>query len=537
MRILWISLVFAIPIIWIFHWSINTVVHNVQNTVVRLVTAVHWALLSMLAAVFAIQVVPLSDARAIAVYVIGSLGVLLAAFGTHLHLKLLGWLDRWPRGTGLFVAYIWVLPGIWTVAMQRNLFNVDHFVRRGFWVTPIYNSAFHLAMWIASVLVAGFVAGLWTVTRRRSRTDPSWRTLRGLLLAAAGLGLALVAFGALLPNQAPAWMPPYPYLVGMLWWVVVLRVVIVRYELLPSHLKRYQALFTLSPVPIVIVDRLGTIVDRNPAAVTLLGGGYRSWAEICAGSDSDSWSRFRAAWARLSPIEGFKMAWWDTQSKGRSLVVDGQYVSIGDRTYSILSIHDETHHTEEHQKLSRLVDQDPLTGVLNRRAFERHLEAAIEDEGPEWKKFGVFFVDCDGFKTINDENGHLIGDIVLLELARRLQTGLRPVDQVGRFGGDEFTVLVSGIGNLEEGFLVQERILERCRAPISVGNTKEVSVSISVGWSRFPDDGRDGASLLRIADWAMYQMKRQRQQARRDEGFDSSTEKVGLLREEGGIEG
>lgn len=511
MRVLWLSALFGVPIIWIFHWSMVTFINNIQTTVARLVTFIHWTFLGMLAAVFAMQVLPVKDAPWIAIYVIGTLGVFLAAFGSHLHLNLLGWIERWPRGLGVGMAYLWILPGLWTLISRHNLFNADIFSRRGFWVVPTYNRPFHVAMILAVVLTGSLLVGLWAVWRHQGGHRRA-KTLTGLFWGMAGLSACLLVMGALLPRTAPIWMPPYPYLIGMLWWAATIRWTVVRYELLPSHLQRYRALFTLSPVPIIMVERSGRIVDQNPAASTLFTGNYRSWADICAKSlPEDTWSRFRGAWAHRSPIEAWSLEWQKEDGNLRTLVVDGQYLSIGERTYCILALHDHTMQAKAHETLVRMVDQDPLTGVLNRRAFQRRLEEAIRDHDASWEQFAVFFVDCDDFKHFNDESGHLMGDMVLQEVAARLHAGLRPIDCVSRFGGDEFTVLVSNIRSVDEGLLVRDRILQRCMEPIMVEEGRSEVISISVGWSRYPDDGQNVEALLDAADRGMYRMKRRRQ--------------------------
>lgn len=510
-RTLWLVIIYGVPMLFIFHWAVTTISQHVHNTVARLVALLHGTFFLMLAAVFAIQILPIRDAPTITIFGIGTLGVLLAAFGVHLHLKLSGWSDRWPPLLEVLAAYVWLIPGLWTLASGRNLFNVVQFVRRGIWVVPIYTFRFHVAMWIASALVAGFVLALYQPYRRGRNAGRAMGTLSGLLWGVGGLDACLWLFGALLPARLPNWVPPFPYLVGMLIWLVMVRRAIVRYELVPSQLQQYRDLFTLSPVPVVIVDRVGKIVSRNPAAVSLLGSRQQSWADICARVGPGEWTRYRNAWARQIPIRAWELDIADAEGQSRTIVVDGQYLALGERVHSILALHDHTAYKLESRALVRLVDQDPLTGVANRRAFEEKVREAIEDDDSDWKQFAVFFVDLDEFKQLNDGWGHLAGDEALRETARRLLSGMRPVDMVARFGGDEFTLLVSNIRSLDEATVVRDRIVQRCQAPIVIAEDRMISVAVSVGFSRYPHDGADLATLLDAADRAMYRIKRIRQ--------------------------
>ncbi len=509
MRVLWLAVIYGVPIIVIAHWSINTWVQHERTTLTRLLVLLHLTFLSMLVSVFAIEVLPGADAHAVAVLAIGTLGALLAAMSTHLHFKVLGWMDRWPRPLGVALAYGWMIPALWTLLTGKNLYNVVRFLRRGFWVSPVYNRPFHIALWIGVALATGFIAALATIYRRR-RQDPGAATIAGLIWGAAGLSASLLGLGALLPKLPPAWVPPYPYLIGMLIWLVAVRVTIVRFAWLPSDIRRYQSLFALSPTPIVMVNRAGRIIEQNPAASLAIGADPPSWEDLCSRAmGPEEWNRYRSAWHRHAPIQGWELLLPDPEGRLRTMLVDGQYLNIGDRPYCILSLHDHTQERMAQQALLQLANQDSLTGLLNRRAFERQMEESLHDRTSEWAGFAVLFVDLDGFKIINDRWGHLTGDKALQIIADRLQSVLRPPTVIARFGGDEFLCLVPDIHSAEGAAAIRQRIIRECSAPIAMPDGQSFPIAFSIGWSRYPDDAREVQPLLAQADAHMYRVKRQ----------------------------
>jgi len=148
---------------------------------------------------------------------------------------------------------------------------------------------------------------------------------------------------------------------------------------------------------------------------------------------------------------------------------------------------------------------DDLTGLINRHAFEDKLREQIS-RSRRGEPGALLFIDLDGFKKVNDTEGHKAGDRLLIEISERLQTTLREVDTIARLGGDEFAVIVPGCENEKAVSRLCERLIRAMRKPIVV-DRMEHTVGASIGVALFPDDGSSVEELVMKADSAMYRAK------------------------------
>jgi diguanylate cyclase (GGDEF)-like protein len=152
---------------------------------------------------------------------------------------------------------------------------------------------------------------------------------------------------------------------------------------------------------------------------------------------------------------------------------------------------------------------DLLTDIQNRFSLDKHLDALIDKARQEAGIFGLIYIDLDEFKKINDDCGHLVGDIYLQEVALRMTRQLRPGDMLARLGGDEFAVLVPVIRCRADVAEIALR-LERCfDEPFAIEGSI-LHGSASIGLALYPEDGKTKDSLLSTADTAMYKAKNSR---------------------------
>ena len=167
---------------------------------------------------------------------------------------------------------------------------------------------------------------------------------------------------------------------------------------------------------------------------------------------------------------------------------------------------DVTDREANEDRLRHLAQHDPLTGLPNRATLLDRLRQALLTASRSSRLVGVFFVDLDRFKHINDTYGHEIGDVVLELAAKRLSGVLRETDTVARLGGDEFVVVAQGLRGLDDAEGLARKILEVFQPRFEIPE-HDLRVTPSVGVSIYPLDDSDAEGLLRHADAAMYQAK------------------------------
>jgi len=161
---------------------------------------------------------------------------------------------------------------------------------------------------------------------------------------------------------------------------------------------------------------------------------------------------------------------------------------------------------ERTRQLRELAEHDPLTGLPNRRELFTLLNAAIERSLADGTQVGVFFIDIDNFKYINDSMGHAFGDRVLVSFAQRLQATTKSVGFAARLGGDEFTVVFDSAQTSDDIRAAGISIVQAFQQPLTVDN-RDIIVSVSVGASIYPDHEKNSEALLKAADAALFRAK------------------------------
>ena len=159
------------------------------------------------------------------------------------------------------------------------------------------------------------------------------------------------------------------------------------------------------------------------------------------------------------------------------------------------------------QELEALATRDALTGLPNRLMLDERLSSALRRANRAAYGVAVVFVDCDGFKYVNDQYGHAAGDELLKGIAQALLGSVREIDTVARLGGDEFIVLLENCGDRSAIEQIVQRMRLRALQPVRIGSNT-ITPQLSMGVTIYSGDGTDGETLIRQADHAMYEAKR-----------------------------
>jgi diguanylate cyclase (GGDEF)-like protein len=159
--------------------------------------------------------------------------------------------------------------------------------------------------------------------------------------------------------------------------------------------------------------------------------------------------------------------------------------------------------------------RDELTGLFNRRYLSSCLSAALCHPPRPEGKLGLFFIDVDNFKSVNDRYGHVTGDRVLAQIAQLLRAGARPEDLLARYGGDEFVLLAENLPSPMVARRIARRLARSSRLALRTDDGAQLLVSTSVGFALHDDVSYDATQLISAADRQMYRVKQRRHRATR----------------------
>jgi diguanylate cyclase len=267
--------------------------------------------------------------------------------------------------------------------------------------------------------------------------------------------------------------------------------------------------------PVMITTVSGTIVWANPAFCKLYG--YSSTALVGqtpamlqSGQQDDNF--YAALWETILRGDSWQGELVNCRHDGSLFTVE-QTISplvddAGHVSHFVTIQRDITDAKCEVEHQQYLAQHDTLTGLANRAFFEQALQSTIGLSADQPCIHALLFIDLDKFKPVNDQNGHLVGDALLVAVAQRLRAAMRKSDLVARFGGDEFVVLRKNLRDPSGADALALTLVKSLSRPFSVGN-QLVSIGASIGISLWPRDGGGGAdSLFQAADAAMYFAKR-----------------------------
>ena len=477
------------------------------------------------------------------------------------------WRQRGQAGAVALAALMWTLA-LWTVAhalesgtrggvARDALYGVEHaalllasplwlafallYTGRGQWLTParvVFVGLLPVVMLVvAGVLLGGTPAsgsglpdttGLWTDLAYRGLlvlagtvlllpmlASPQWLysiqslcLLVGFLVpwataTAQGLGVAVFA----VPGAAALAFATTALAFGAAF---------TRFRLLDLFPVAHDAVVEGMSDGTVVLDHRNRILDLNPSARRILG-------RAASGAIGRDFRQVLAA-AGASPLEGARgsalLQRYEKHGRANEEIELGEGEDRRHYDVALSALHDaRSRHTGRlvvlHEiterklaaaRLDQMAHYDELTGLPNRTSFHEHLSQEIARNRRSRSLLALFFLDLDRFKVVNDTLGHDVGDLLLQEAARRLNTCVRDYDIVARLAGDEFTVILPGISEAADATLVADRMVAELSRPFSL-EENEVLITTSIGICFYPADGSDPTTLLKNADAAMYRSK------------------------------
>ena len=276
-----------------------------------------------------------------------------------------------------------------------------------------------------------------------------------------------------------------------------------------------ETVFKNTTEGIIVADPNRRIIRVNPAFTDITGYPAdevigKTPAILQSGRHSNSF--YAAMWEQLRATGVWYGETWNRRRSGEEyaqlLAIREVTDASGEIDYYVAVLHDISGIKKSQERLQQLATHDTLTGLPNRAYLTEVLKQSVQSAQRRQQQFSVLFLDLDNFKDINDTFGHGAGDQLLIEFGQRLKTCIRGEDIVGRFGGDEFIVILPDVQSDDRTVSVARRILAASREPVHVRETV-FRPSVSIGIAVFPAGGNTAEELLRNADVAMYQAKRE----------------------------
>jgi diguanylate cyclase (GGDEF)-like protein/PAS domain S-box-containing protein len=268
-----------------------------------------------------------------------------------------------------------------------------------------------------------------------------------------------------------------------------------------------------NPYPVLITDLEGKIEYVNRAFTDTSGysaSEVRGQNSRMFKSGKTPASAYTTMWAKLSRGEPWRGELINRRKDGSEYTELTLIYPVRDESGKVVNYlshkEDVTDKKRAEERIQRLSHYDQLTGLPNRALLEERFEQFAAQASGRKEPMTVVWLDLDNFKTINDSLGHGAGDLVLREIAERLRLQLRDHDTLSRQSGDDFTLLLPGVGE-NDAVVMAERLLASLEQPFTLDEA-ELSISASVGLALYPSDGVTLESLLMCAESAMYQVKR-----------------------------
>ncbi|MFC7408241.1 EAL domain-containing protein [Hydrogenophaga atypica] len=281
-----------------------------------------------------------------------------------------------------------------------------------------------------------------------------------------------------------------------------------------SELQLSAAVFENSSEGFLVTDAQQRIVKVNPAFTRITGYGVqdilgKTPRHLASGHQNREF--YANMWHELHTTGQWQGEVWNRRKDGQ---VYPEWLSItrvmdheGQPRHYIAIFSDTSQRKAHEAQIRALAHFDPLTGLANRTLLKDRVDHDLSQAKRQHQPLTLMFLDLDHFKNINDSLGHHIGDLLLVEVGRRISAVVREQDTVARLGGDEFVAVLPGT-NAQEATHVARRLLDRISQPYQL-EQHELTITPSIGMALYPEDGADYQTLYRCADTAMYRAKQE----------------------------
>lgn len=485
----------SLYLVFVFYFAymaIDVLLRNPRKTEHRLISLISLCYLLLFLSEYIRYQLPIAYSPAIASFWFANAGIAIPGLGFHFMAKFSGMDRRMPK---------WIYPYIFYVPMliiPVNLISssygiaIQQFEAVRIWKYPIYDAAYYIAM--TGSILNSLLYFIPLVKGKRNAATSEHRAIFNWLM----WGVAIVAawhavFGYF---RFDGQVPPYAYIYGGIIWCALLRYAMRKYAFLDYTSKRYEKLFNLNPVAVMLVGITGRIKEANPSARRLFSNVHlaRAGLRTIAGEGLARMIQGR------QPIRAFETAMYNGPQQAEVLL-DGDYVTMDNEVHVVLMIQDITEQRHYQQEAAFLASHDVLTRLLNRAMFQERLAGFVKQVAASQSQLAVIVVAVEHMQTIINRYGYAAGDEAALHAAHALEAFTGPNSFGGRLAEGEFALAICP---LPSATYVRETIIELKGklAAHSFGFRDDApKLAFRIGAGYYPQDGADASTLLARAKY------------------------------------
>jgi diguanylate cyclase (GGDEF)-like protein len=498
-------ILYITPIFLLFYMAVEIFIRG-RTLVNRLSSALFFSLSMISMGSFLVAIIPEQYVTTSTIWLKLFPAFLLIGFALHLTIVITNRYDGWSIRRVLLISYLPTFCFLFLLIPSESIY-VDAMVR-GSWTYSVPSPAIFIISIIPAIYSVAcctyFLAAGLRYANRLKMTQKS-RQLRSMLQAACVGGFYCIISSyfnryLIFSDQVSY---PEPSVLGIIYFAIMIRYVMKKYEFLPSIERKYKILFESSPIAILLLNERGKVIEANPAAQKLLRMPRSYFIHM---TYEELFKPYRGTAMPQVNRDDLKVT-VRPGSDERIVKVEKELIETGGENYEYLLLWDitDTILTEEH--ITFMAYSDPLTGLGNRRKFQETLADLLQVSQNRQEITAVILIDLDRFKQVNDTKGHHVGDLLLQHVADILKAQGGQAELIARLGGDEFVLLLKGI--CEEPVVTElcKRIMDGFMQPF-IHEEATFHITASMGICITSGNVSNPELMLQHADLAMYDAKR-----------------------------
>lgn len=395
------------------------------------------------------------------------------------------------------------------MVLNQNYINNSVYVQQGIWYVPVFNSQYYVTMTIANLLILLLALILFKELKRTTKLTKR-KLLRFLIVGTVLVFFINVILGYFNYGE---YVPPHSHILLGLVFSIFLTISVLRFQFLPSAVKRYRVMFDLSPVSISVVNSDWDILELNENAKKELRLFDQEGTNLLEFAVSESNRQqlivLKKNLEKESVLHDYSVTFEINDVKDPVYYsVDASLVTIDEEEILYMIWRNVTEELQNEHLVHHMAYHDGLTELHNRTYFVSTVKERMITltEGPNFAA-ALVLIDLNRFKEINDRYGHAIGDEVLQHTAFILKDSIRKNDTVARLGGDEFIVFLEDFPTQEAVINWIDRLRAYFRTHPFVSDTVSIEIEPSIGLAFYPLDADSFEELFQHADMKMYEDK------------------------------